>query len=230
MNKFNSKNGLILVSLITTFILAGTAYYFYNKYTHTQAILQNPTIATKEEIKSITSKLSKMIELPKDEEPTIATVLDKSKLKDQPFFKKAENGDKVIMYVKSLKAILYRPSTNKVIDFSIITMSPQPIQVVLYNGTDTSGLTEKVQKDFEQNISGLTIASRDNAIENYEKTLVIDLSGVHANEAKQLANIMKGEVGKLPKEEKTPVLKDNLKVDILIIVGKNYLSPSSKAE
>jgi len=67
------------------------------------------------------------MELPKDEEPTIATVLDKEKLKDQLFFAKAENGDKVIIYSKNQKAILYRPSINKIIDVAPISIAPPQV-------------------------------------------------------------------------------------------------------
>ena len=222
MKKINISLIQIIV-IVVIIALAGVAYYFYSQYNHTQAILNNPTIATKEEIKTLTSKIGKMIELPNDEEPTIATVLDKSKLKDQPFFKKAENGDKVIIYVKSLKAILYRPSTSKVIDFSVVTMAPQSLRVALYNGTNKVGLTEKLQKEFEANITGLTVTTKENAKnKDYDKTLIIDLSGNRPNEVKQLANLLNGEVSKLPSGEQKPETVNNQTAEILIIIGDNY--------
>ncbi|MBW7960194.1 hypothetical protein B6D29_02455 [Microgenomates bacterium UTCPR1] len=212
-----------ILSIVVIFILAGTAYFFYNRYTKTQAILQNPTIATKEEIKDITTKLKKFVDLPTDEEPTIATVLDKSKLKDQPFFKRAENGDKVIIYAKALKAILYRPSTNRVVDFSVISMTPQMLKVTLYNGTDRKGLTEELQKEFEANITGVTVIDRENAKENnYDKTQVIDLTGKWKTETEQLANLLNGQVAEFPQGEKKPEPVNNQTPDILIILGKNY--------
>jgi hypothetical protein len=59
-----------------------------------------------------------------DEQPTLASVTDKSKLSDQPFFQKAENGDKILIFVQSRKAILYRPSIKKIIDVAPIQTLP----------------------------------------------------------------------------------------------------------
>jgi hypothetical protein len=60
-------------------------------------------------------EVGKLVDLPEGETPTIATVSDLEPLKDQAFFKDAEIGDKVLIFGTSKKAILYRPSANKVI-------------------------------------------------------------------------------------------------------------------
>jgi hypothetical protein len=115
--------------LLTLFVLvlvaasSGTAYYFYTKYQTAQATLDNPQAAAQTEVKLLTDKLGKLIALPEDEEPTVATVLEKDKIQDQPFFKSAENGDKVIIYTKAMKAILYRPSENKIIEVAPIEIT-----------------------------------------------------------------------------------------------------------
>lgn len=51
-----------------------------------------------------------------NEKPTIATVEDTKKLSGQTFFQSARNGDKVLIYAKAQKAVLYRPSISKVIE------------------------------------------------------------------------------------------------------------------
>jgi len=71
------------------------------------------------------SEIGKLIALPTDEKPTVATVTDVDKVKDQPFFKNAKNGDKVLIYTKAQKAILYRPSENRIIEVGAVNINNQ---------------------------------------------------------------------------------------------------------
>lgn len=111
----------ILVILIAAGGYAG-AYYFYNKYNQAKIVLDNPEVASQNEVKEITGKLGKIYALPEGEEPTVATVLDKEKLKDQAFFAKAENGDKVVIFTKSQIAILFRVSEGKIINVAPVSL------------------------------------------------------------------------------------------------------------
>lgn len=123
--RMKRPSGILLLKIISVLgvaLLAASSVYFFLNYRKAQKLLKDPTQAAKEETQLIVGKLSKLMELP-DEEPTIATILDKEKLKDQPFFAKAENGDKVVVFNKAMKAVLYRPSINKVIDFAPINLS-----------------------------------------------------------------------------------------------------------
>lgn len=80
---------------------------------------------TEKETKSLTEKIGKIIELPKSEVPTVATVKNKFDLPPQPFYRYAENGDIVLLYLKTGKAYLYRPSKHKIIEVAPITI-PSP--------------------------------------------------------------------------------------------------------
>jgi len=105
---------LLPVILIIIIIgLAGAATYFFVQY---NTIKNNPELVTEQDTKDLTVKVGKLIVLPADETPTIATVEDKTKLSDQAFFASAENGDKLLIYTKAQKAIIYRPSTNQIIN------------------------------------------------------------------------------------------------------------------
>lgn len=125
-NNSSTNQGNIVIGLLIGLVLALIpSYYFYTKYQDAQNKLNNPDIVAKAEIQSVTDKLSKLMVLPKDEQPTVATVTDKAKLKEQPFFARAENGDKVILYINAKKAILFREKDNKIIDVAPINITQQ---------------------------------------------------------------------------------------------------------
>lgn len=102
---------IILVVLLV--VLAGTSVYFYGKFAGLKA---NPQKVAEEETAALVSKVARLIVLPEGETPTVATVSDPEKLKDQPFFAKAKVGDKVLIYANSRKAVLYDPSSDIIVE------------------------------------------------------------------------------------------------------------------
>lgn len=60
-------------------------------------------------------KVEKLTKLPTDETPIFATIGDISKLKTQPAFKDAINGDLILLYSKSQWVYIYRPAINKIV-------------------------------------------------------------------------------------------------------------------
>lgn len=219
----NLKPILILTAAIIFVGVLGAGVYFFWQY---QRVIKNPEIITKQETAWILEKVNKLIDLPQDETPTIATILDKDKLKDQDFFKKAENGDKLIVYMNAKKAVLYRPNINKIIEVApvyaddtkkaeetgAITTNPK---IVLLNGTTTSGLTNSAETKIKDALSNVEIVQKENAQKtNYTKTVVVDLKGSRGDQVKRIAEVLGGEVGSLPEGENKP------DADILVIVAK----------
>lgn len=86
----------------------------------------NPSQAAQAEADEIIAEVGKGYDLPKDEKPSVATVNDKEKLKDQPFFAKAENGDVTLIYSGAKLALLYRPSIKRIINVSSVTIQDNP--------------------------------------------------------------------------------------------------------
>lgn len=80
-----------------------------------------------DEAQKLTGEIGKYIELP-NEAPTVVTVADANKVKGQTFFVAAQDGDKVLLFAKAGKAILYRPSTKKVIEMASINLDQQAQQ------------------------------------------------------------------------------------------------------
>lgn len=60
-------------------------------------------------------KVEKLTKLPTDETPVFATIGDITKLKEQPAFKDAINGDMILLYQKSQWVYIYRPTINKIV-------------------------------------------------------------------------------------------------------------------
>lgn len=111
--------------LIALIILALLVFFAY-EYAHTKNQLEklsNPKTATASATQQLVDSVGRLVNLPTGETPTIATVNDAAKLKSQAFFADAKDGDKVLIYSKSGRAVLYRPSTNRVIEYSTVNLS-----------------------------------------------------------------------------------------------------------
>lgn len=123
---FNSKKMLTtLVALLVIIGLAAAGGYYYNKYNNSQkevTRLSNPQEAAKSQVSDAVVKIGRLVYLPSGETPTLATVADPTKLKDQAFFANAKVGDQVLIYTQAKKAILYRPSTNKIVEIAPVNI------------------------------------------------------------------------------------------------------------
>lgn len=111
--KYINKKSLIVLGIVLLLVGYAGAFYYFNQY---KQLTKDPSAVAKKETASLVSTVGKLILLPIDESPAIATVQDKEKLSSEPFFANAENGDKVLIYYVAKKAFLYRPSTNKIIE------------------------------------------------------------------------------------------------------------------
>lgn len=112
------------LAVLVVAVLGGAAFgaYKYKQVQRENERLRNPQEAAKAQTDELVRDVGKIVQLPDGETPTVATVVDAGKLKSQAFFKNSENGDKVLMYTKALKAYLYRPSTKKIIEIAPISL------------------------------------------------------------------------------------------------------------
>ena len=79
------------------------------------------------ESKQVVDQVGKLIILPQGETPAVATITDVERLKqNQPFFSQAKDGDKVLIYTKAKKAILYRPAENKIVEVAPVNLGVSP--------------------------------------------------------------------------------------------------------
>jgi len=77
---------------------------------------------TENEAELLTQEISEFYQVPEGEFPTVATVVDAEKVKDQSFFRNAQNDDKVLLFSEAGTAILYRPSEKKIIEVAPIDL------------------------------------------------------------------------------------------------------------
>src|SRR3989344_3799196 len=209
---------LIPAALIVLAVTGAISYYVYSQSQKTSTA-QNPQVSTQEEVKKLVAEVGKLIALPEGEDPTVATVTDIEKLREQPFFQKAKKGDKVLIYTQAKKAILYDPQAKKIIDVAPINIgtssaTPAGFRVGLRNGTTTVGLTTRVETELKKTIPDLNVTSKENAEEqNYDISMVVILNDSARDLAESIAKALNIKVADLPAGELNP--KDT---DILVIL------------
>lgn len=115
----NTKRWLVAGAVLLVLLAAAAGYFFWQYMT----LKNDPMAANKETAAKITAQVGQVLQLPEGEEPEVAKVTDTSKIKDQPFFAKAEVDDYVIVYQKSQLAILYREKTRKLINVDYVEIS-----------------------------------------------------------------------------------------------------------
>ena len=234
----NKKAQPLVLVLGTLLCLAvGVAGYFYY-----QAKYHGAEMADKKEIEELSKTIGAFMMLPDGETPTLATVTDKEKLSGQAFFEKAENGDKVLIYSNSGRAILYRPSTGKIVDVTVVNIDkteatpenptptsapvPEPqaetnqafTTIALYNGSTKVGVTDTLEKQIGAGLPGAQVVVKEKASKNdYQGVTVIDLSGKNADKAIAIADLVGGSISTagLPQGETAP------QADILIMIGNS---------
>lgn len=114
MRKYTAH--IFFVLFLVAAIFAATTYQ------QLAAFKRNPQEAAAAESKALVAQVSKIIVLPVDETPTVATVNNTEPLKDQPFFANAKVGYKVLIYTGAKKAILFDPVGNKIVEVAPINI------------------------------------------------------------------------------------------------------------
>ena len=109
---------LVILGVVTALSIGVSVYLFVQ----VRQLKQNPQAQAAQEADALVAKVGMLMVLPSDEKPTIATVADPSKLKDQAFFLHAVAGDKVLIYTSAKKAILYSPTENKIVEVAPINL------------------------------------------------------------------------------------------------------------
>ncbi len=188
---------LFLVLLVLA--LAGTLGKLYMDYQDIKAAKENlekksqlvnadPTMLSDEELMNY---LAQKVQLPGGTS-SVATVKDVDSLKQRdPFFAKAENGDKVVLFDR--EALLYRPLTDKIINFgptsdssvasstlsgaasSTAPTTGASISIEIRNGTQTNGLAGQWKTKLSANKLFNVVKVGNAAKDTYTQTYLVNL-------------------------------------------------------
>lgn len=147
-----------------------------------------------------------------DANPAILDVEDASK-NPQPFLEEAKNGDKVVLYYKAGKSVLFRPSEKRIVRQG--TFTPPDAKVFVRQGSNDESKPEQVKEQIGK-ITGIKLVSEDYSTNRLnEKTIVVSVTDRYPEQAQKIADLLGASVTRLPAGESIP------DADILILVGNN---------
>jgi hypothetical protein len=215
---------LVIVLILLTVVLGIFLYMRYQD--EISGSVDSAKTSNLKENEELIRKIGKLIMLP-NSTPDVATVTDVAQLGDQSIFRNAKNGDKVLIYKDVKRAIVYRPSENIIVEVgNIIIEEASPTAsltseetvseatIAVYNATSTPGYASRIGDQLESKFLNIQIADTANAVNDYQGTLVINLTGENDDLVKILASELGGEEAELPEGEDEP------DTDILIILGE----------
>ena len=194
---------LIIALGVSLFFVSVALYKEKNK----KLSLDDIESLQKEQINNVLTEISKHMVLPKDEQPTVATIANVDELKKQmPFFDKAQNGFKVIVYKE--KAILFDPANNIIVDVApVVQQKEDELQqnINISNENDSSNENADVkpketQKENEENSEDSNIKKEMVAVE-LSDNMPINVRDKGSMEGKKITKIKNG--GKFEKIEES---------------------------
>lgn len=110
---------LLVGVIVLLLIVIGILVWKYQQSNNSESAKNQETS------KRIIGKVSNLYVVPTNEEPTVALIQDKQKLGNQEFFKKAGNGDYLLIYQKEKIALIYREKDNKLVNVGPVNLDSQ---------------------------------------------------------------------------------------------------------
>ena len=108
---------LIIIALIIGLMRLFNGYWIWSSDVTREAVLVEQTVEA----------VQALMIVPAEEEPMVATIVDAVALQqEQPFYQDAQNGDQLLIYGSALKAILYSPARNIIVNVGPIQLPEAP--------------------------------------------------------------------------------------------------------
>lgn len=118
------KLSSIVFALLFVLAAYGTVHY---RGLYMETAQRAGNLLGNDETIALVAEISKFFDLPKNEIPTVAVISDPSTVSGQKFFENAQSGDRVLIYKKARRAILYRQSEQKIIEVAELSLGSTPI-------------------------------------------------------------------------------------------------------
>ena len=157
----------------------------------------------------------------------MATVVDAAALaKDQPFYKDAHNGDKVLIYVKAQKAIIFDEKNDRLVNVGPVYIDkqanateskteqakPSPVSLEVRNGSEVAGAAKEFGDRLAARVAEFTLIKTANAAKNdYSGMILVNKKGVDVS-------TLSNELGASVVNE-VPEGEADTNADLLLIVG-----------
>jgi hypothetical protein len=171
--------------------------------------------------KEAKASVGRLMLLPTNEEPTIATVDDKTKLKDKFLVAHASNGDEVLIYTQNRLAIIYRPSIDKIAAVGTVTADSalaesQGVTMTVLDGANDPAKTQKIITQISTAYPSIKVTDGGQTNrQDFPTTIVIDNTKNKDYLIDELDGLIGGKRGVVPLGETQSV------TDVMIIVGKD---------
>lgn len=201
--KIAKKSVLPVLAILLIIGLGVFGGYYFKKYQDLKNNPADPTEIAKMQNAKTISEVKELYKLPDGEEPTIFTVVDTEKLKEQyPALSAAEKDDKVLLYTNAKVAIVYRPKDKKIVSVVNVTIA----QKVAIRIVGTQAARDAVKKTLGEKFGdAVELKSEAEAKATPTATVVADVSGQQSQLAQQIAASISGaSVGTLPEGEEKP--------------------------
>ena len=238
----------LLIILFLAIGLAGAWSFWHfrqaEKNLNNKEAVVNQLKDIKKENAALVAKLGRLMVLPEGEEPVVATISDVTSLaKNQPFYANAHNGDKVVVYMKAKKAIIYDPNADKIINVGPIFLDPSSaassaeaaaakeatagkvtssseafatstlVTIEVRNGSSTPGIARVFADKFKDSQSYKVLDINPAARKDYGKNIIVNLANKDVSSLSKMLGNVTP-VTKLPAGEATTL------AEVLVIMGR----------
>jgi len=191
-------------------VLIGVCVWLFIGYNDAQEQVDYLSGLTVEDVNKkatdeLLEKVGKLILLPEDEQMTISTIQDIEKLVEgEPFFEKAQNGDKVLIY--SDRAIIYSPAKNILVNvgpvytqennsqgenenLKINEINTIPVEEIITleirNGSEIEGLATELNDKLSDEENYKIINVNNASCKDYSEDVLVNLSGKNINKLEE---------------------------------------------